>query len=108
STEDLFLDHAGFDTYNSMVRAKEIFNVKDAVVVTQAFHLSRAVYIARSKGLEATGIASDKHTYRSIGYLKFRESIANVKAFLEVTTNKAPHFLGESIPITGDSKLSYD
>ena len=108
NTENIFLDHAGFDTYSSMVRAKEVFQVTDAIIITQQFHLSRAVYIARSKGLNAYGVTSDKRRYRSVEYLKFREMIANVKAMYEIITNKSPQFLGQQIPITGDSKLSYD
>ena len=107
-TENIFLDHAGFDTYSSMVRAKEVFQVTDAIIITQQFHLSRAVYIARSKGLNAYGVTSDKRHYRSMEYLKFREMIANVKALYEIIINKSPRFLGQQIPITGDSKLSYD
>lgn len=107
-TKDIFLDHAGFDTYNSMVRAKEIFQIKDAIIVTQDFHLPRAVFIARSKGLEAYGIKADKRNYAALKRLKFRELLARVKAFAEVAIIKKPHFLGNQIPITGDSKLSYD
>jgi SanA protein len=107
-TKDIFLDHAGFDTYNSMVRAKEIFQIKDAIIVTQEFHLLRAVYIARSKGLEAYGMKADKRNYAALKRLKFRELLAKVKAFAEVSINKKPRYLGNQIPITGDSKLSYD
>jgi SanA protein len=107
-TADIFLDHAGFDTYNTMVRAIEIFEVKDAIIVTQEFHLPRAVYIARSKGLNAYGIKADKRKYVSINSLKFREIIANIKAFYELLINKKPRYLGDKIPITGDSRLSYD
>lgn len=107
-TEDIFLDHAGFDTYNSMVRAREIFQVKDAVIVSQEFHLARAVYIARKKGLEAYGVSADRRAYPSLKRLKVRELIANIKAFGELAINKSPKFLGDKIPITGDSKLSYD
>lgn len=107
-TKDIFLDHAGFDTYNSMIRAKEIFQITDAIIVSQEFHLSRAIYIARSKGLEAYGIQADKRNYSSLNRLKFRELLAKVKAFGEVTLNAKPKYLGTPIPITGDSKLSYD
>jgi len=107
-TRDVFLDHAGFDTYNSMVRAKQVFQVTDAIVVTQDFHLPRAVYLARAKGLNAFGLASDRREYRTINYLRFRELSARIKAFGEVLINKEPVFLGTPIPITGDSKLSYD
>lgn len=108
NTEDIFLDHAGFDTYSTIVRAKEVFGVERAIIVTQEFHLSRAVYIARSKGIEAYGIKADRQDYYSLVRLKIRETIAKVKAFSEVMINKKPRFLGNKIPITGDSKLSYD
>jgi SanA protein len=107
-TEDIFLDHAGFDTYNSMVRALKIFQIKEAIIVTQEFHLPRAVYIARSKGLEAYGVAADKRRYATLDNLRFRELLAKVKAFAEVSLNRQPRYLGPPIPITGDSKLSYD
>ena len=107
-TADVFLDHAGFDTYNSIVRAKEIFKVSDLIIVTQDFHLPRALYIARKKGLEAYGFVADKQKYKGIARVKFREKLALVKAFFEVTFNRSPRFLGDSIPITGDSRRSYD
>jgi SanA protein len=108
NTEDIFLDHAGFDTYNTMVRAREIFEVNDAIIVSQEFHLSRAIYIARKKGLTAYGIAADRRNYNSIGRFQFREFLANIKAFFEVLINKKPKFSGNKIPINGDSSLSYD
>lgn len=107
-TKDIFLDHAGFDTYNSMYRANYIFKIEKAIIVSQEFHLSRAVYIARKKGIEAYGIKADRQDYSSLKQLKVREKIANVKAFLEVIVNKKPKFFGPSIPITGDTSLSYD
>jgi SanA protein len=107
-TEDIFLDHAGFDTYSTMVRAGKVFLVKDVIIVSQEFHISRAVYIARSVGLNAYGIQADKQHYAGLRQLKIREVLARVKAFLEVTFHKKPRFLGNQIPITGDSKLSYD
>jgi SanA protein len=106
--QDIFLDHAGFDTYNSIVRAKEIFQVHDVIIVTQEFHLSRAIYIARKKGLDAYGCVAEITQQAPLKSLKLRESLANFKAFFEVLINRRPKFLGEKIPITGDSKLSYD
>jgi len=108
NTVDIFLDHAGFDTYSTMVRARKIFQVKDAIIVTQEFHLPRAIYIARNKGIEAYGIKADKREYAALKTLKIREALAKVKAFTEVIFNKKPKYLGDQIPITGDSKLSYD
>ena len=107
-TRDIFLDHAGFDTYNSIVRAKDIFGVNEMIIVSQEFHLRRALFIAEKKGVNAYGIVADQSNYGSLRYLKNREKLACVKAFFEVLINKNPKFRGEKIPITGDSRKSYD
>jgi len=104
----IFLDHAGFDTYSSIVRAEKVFKVKDMIIVSQAFHLPRALYIAKQKGLTAYGYVADSHSYGVMRGLKVREYFANIKAFFSVLFNINPHFLGPEIPITGDSKKSYD
>ena len=106
--EDIFMDHAGFDTYDSMARARDVFAVKSVLVVTQDFHLSRAVYIARALGLEAHGVSSDLSRYPSEPYLRTREVAARVKAFLEVNTKRKPVYLGEVIPISGDGRETHD
>ena len=107
-SNDVFLDHAGFDTYSSIVRAKEIFEVDKAIIVTQEFHLPRAIFLARSKGIDAYGIKADKRIYSSIKHSRIREIFANIKAVAELFIDKRPRFLGAKIPITGNSKLSYD
>nr|WP_299069914.1 ElyC/SanA/YdcF family protein [uncultured Allomuricauda sp.] len=107
-TMDIFLDHAGFDTYSSMYRAKEIFQVTDAIIITQKFHLPRAVYIARQMGLTAYGSVADKRDYDSINSYRSRELFANIKACFELFFNIKPKYLGDMIPITGNSELSYD
>jgi len=107
-TSDIFLDHAGFDTYNSLVRAKKVFLADRLIIVTQQFHLPRALFIARNQGIEAYGYVADKQDYPGMGKLAFREQIAWIKAIVEVTLNRSPKYLGEVIPITGDSRLSYD
>ena len=61
--EDVFMDHAGFSTYDTMYRARDVFQVRDALVVTQGFHLERAVYTARALGMDATGVAADLRPY---------------------------------------------
>ncbi len=104
---DIFLDHAGFDTYASMYRSHYIFEVDNAIVVTQNFHLPRALYIADRLGLNYIGFAADKRQYQSIENLEYRENLANLKAFWEVLTGKEPTYLGDRIPITGDSNASY-
>jgi SanA protein len=106
--EDIFLDHAGFDTYDSLYRAKEIFEVSSVIIVTQNFHLPRALYIGRELGIEVYGFSTDKHLYAGIKYNELREIFGKVKAFLDVSFHAKPKFLGEKIPIIGDSKKSWD
>lgn len=103
-SEDIFLDHAGFDTYSTMYRAREVFLVKNAIIVTQSFHLPRAIFIAQRLGINAYGISADKRDYLFKNTL--RELLANVKAFIDVLYGRVPKFLGEEIPITGDSSES--
>lgn len=96
---DIFLDHAGFDTYSSMYRASIIFKVKSVIIVTQSFHLPRSVFIARKLGIKAYGTPADQHPYRFKNNV--REVLANVKAVLDILRNRTPKYLGEEIPITG-------
>jgi len=106
--EDIFLDHAGFNTYDSMYRVKSIFRVESAVVVTQEFHLPRALYIGRSLGLNAVGVAADKYRYIGVEQYYAREIPARVKDFFCVLAGVKPHFLGEVIPVTGDPRVTHD
>jgi SanA protein len=106
--EDLFLDHAGFDTYDSVYRAKEIFQVESMTIITQEFHLYRAIYIANELQIDAIGLAADLRTYRSNVFNQVRESAARVKAVFDVVLKAKPKYLGQKIPITSDSKLSWD
>jgi len=111
SKEVVFLDHAGFSTYDSVVRASEVFQVKSAVLSTQQYHLPRAVYIARKNGIEAYGIAADQRNYPKSEMMRYilREWLARVKDFFYVNILKPePVYLGAVIPITGGSDSSYD
>lgn len=107
--EDIFLDHAGFSTYDSMYRARDIFQVKSAVVITQRFHLPRAVFTANQMGIEAAGLVADRHTYPGEAYYELREILARNKAFLQLFILKSsPKYLGPVIPITGDGRSTWD
>jgi SanA protein len=108
--EDIFMDHAGFNTYDSMYRARDVFEVKDLVIVTQEFHINRAVYIARALGLDAVGFAvnQDRFGKRGLRLWKSREYLARVKAFFAVQVKAKPRYLGEKIPITGDGRATWD
>jgi SanA protein len=92
--EAIVMDHAGFDTYSSMWRAKNVFGVSRVVVVTQQFHLARAVWLARSLGMEAEGSAADRHLYRGIAWLQVREVVSRTKAYVDVKVGRTPRFAG--------------
>ncbi len=106
--QNVFLDHAGFSTYESAYRAKEVFQVEKSVFVTQKYHLYRAVYNARKNGIEAYGVASDEYEWPGMWYYKLRESLAIVKDFFGCMFNVKPTYLGEAIPVSGTSELSHD
>jgi vancomycin permeability regulator SanA len=96
----VFMDHAGFDTYSTMYRARDVFLVRKALVVTQEFHLLRALYIGDRLGLEVAGVASDPRVYDRADYYRLREYLARVKAFIECEiTRPLPRFLGDPIPL---------
>ena len=102
--KDIFLDHAGFNTYSSMYRARDIFLTKKIIVVSQSFHVPRAVYIARALGIEAYGIDADQGYYLMKNYA--REVVADLKATFDLIIKTQPKYLGEEIPITGDGRIS--
>ena len=100
----IFLDHAGFDTYSSMYRARDVFEVRSLTVVTQDFHLPRALFVARHLGVETYGyIAAGEGTAGE--YL--REIPASGKALLNLVTRRVPKYLGDVIPITGDGSTTW-
>ncbi len=106
----IFLDHAGFSTYDSMYRARDIFGIHKVIIVTQGYHLYRAVYIARALGLEAYGVAADgpDHSFLSDLRNQVRESLARVKDFVICIIEPESTYLGEAIPISGSAELSDD
>ena len=108
SSQDVFMDHAGFSTYESMCRAKEIFQAKKIIVVTQEYHLYRALYIAESLGLEAYGVAADYRRYHGQTGRDVREMLARVKDFGTSLFKPKPTYLGKAIPIWGDGNLTND
>jgi SanA protein len=98
--QDVFEDHAGFDTWATMVRARSIFGVRDAVVVTQGFHMPRALYLADAAGIEATGLTADLHEWGFQGDKSaVREVLSRVKALVDVTLD-TPAMAGPKTPIS--------
>ena len=107
-TDDIFMDHAGFSTYESIYRAKEVFQAKKILIVTQEYHLYRALYIADQLGLEAYGVSSDYRTYVGQFMRDAREVLARVKDCAVCIFKPEPTFLGEAIPVWGDGDLTND
>lgn len=106
SSEDIFTDHAGFSTYDSMYRARDIFKCKKVIIVTQKYHLYRALYIAEALGLEAYGVAADSRKYTGQWTRDIREIVARTKDCFMTAFNVPPVVLGDTIPISGDGNLS--
>ena len=107
-SEDIFMDHAGFSTYESMYRAKDVFEANKVVIVTQKYHLYRALYIAKQLGIEAYGVNSDPRKYVGSTYREAREIIARDKDFIKCIFKPQPKYLGETIPVNGDGNITND
>ncbi len=105
---DIFMDHAGFSTYESLYRAKEIFRAKKIVIVSQEYHLHRALYIADALGLEAYGVGADYRRYRGQIGRELREVLARCKDMIYCILKPEPTFLGETIPISGNGDITND
>lgn len=104
--DNVFMDHAGFSTYESMYRARDVFEVKSMLVVTQTYHLYRAVYNARKLGLDAYGYKAEHLLYPEINNI--REAAARVKDFVWCIFKPEPTYLGEAIPISSSGALTDD
>ncbi|MGN9154818.1 SanA/YdcF family protein [Bariatricus sp. HCP3S3_E12] len=107
-SEYVFMDHAGFSTYDSLYRARDVFQARKVIIVTQKYHLYRALYIARSLGLDAWGVSADTRRYRGQSQRDFREILARDKDFFVSVFKPLPKYLGDTIPITGNGDLTND
>lgn len=107
---DVFMDHAGFSTYESLYRARDIFQANRIIIVTQQYHLQRAVFIAREMGMDAYGVASDRHDYGPVMVkYRLREMVARNKDYwMAAVIKPEPTFLGEAIPVFGDGSATDD
>ncbi len=105
---DIFMDHAGFSTYESMYRARDIFCAEKVIIVSQRYHLPRALYVAEKLGLEAYGVPAKEAEYRGQAYREFREILARTKDFCTAVVQPLPKYLGEEIPISGNGDLTND
>lgn len=107
-SENIFMDHAGFSTYESIYRAKDIFEAKKVVIVTQEYHLYRALYIANQLGLEAYGVGADPRQYVGAAYRELREILARDKDFIKCIFKPEPTYLGDTIPVSGNGDITND
>lgn len=104
----IFMDHAGLSTYDSMYRAKEIFGVEKMVIVTQKYHLYRAIYIANQLGIDAYGVPAEEIHYAGQESRNAREVLARIKDFFVTVIKPDASIMGEVIPISGDGNITND
>lgn len=106
SAEDIFLDHAGFSTYDSVYRAKNIFGAENIIIVSQKYHLYRALYISEKLDVKAAGVSANLNTYG--GQLKrdIREIIARDKDFFKCIVKPEAEIMGDKIPLDGDGSIT--
>ncbi|MGN0492402.1 MAG: vancomycin high temperature exclusion protein [Acutalibacteraceae bacterium] len=105
---DIFMDHAGFSTYETVYRAREIFEADSIIIVSQKYHLYRALYISEKLGVKAVGVSADLNTYRGQTKRDLREILARDKDFFKCIFKPEPTYLGEKIPVSGDGNLTND
>jgi SanA protein len=104
--EAVFMDHGGVDTYSSMWRARHVFGARRIIVVTQRFHLPRAVWVARSFGMEAEGRPADHRRYRGLVWQQVREIGSRTKAFVDVERSRTPRHKGGAFDLSGDGRVT--
>ena len=105
---DIFMDHAGFSTYDTIYRAREIFEADSVIVVSQKYHLYRALYIAKSLGVKAFGVSADLNTYGGQAKRELREILARDKDFFKCIFKPRPTYLGDKIPVSGNGNITND
>lgn len=107
-SEDIFMDHAGFSTYETMYRAADIFGIKKAVIVTQQYHLYRSMYSAGAYGIECYGVDAGASNYIVNPKYYPREVLAQAKDFWQCMFRVKPTFLGDKIDIRGNGEVTLD
>lgn len=105
-SEDIFCDHAGFSTYESMYRAKYVFGCQRIVVATQTYHLYRALWSAKSLGMQATGVPSDYHEYQKQLQYDIREVPARTKDFFKALFRMPSTYVGDAISLDQDGDVT--
>jgi len=96
---DIQADYAGLRTYDTCYRAHHVFEVDEAILVTQAFHLPRAIFTCRQLGIDVSGVQADLRPYRASRWYEFRETVATSRALWDIFRRKPPQILGDTIPL---------
>jgi vancomycin permeability regulator SanA len=107
-SEDVFMDHAGFSTYESLYRARDVFLAEKVLIVTQKYHLYRALYFADKLGLEGAGVKADIRLFPQQAAYDRREFLARNKDFFYTLLRPEPTYLGDAIPVTGNGDQTND
>ena len=107
-SNNIFMDHAGFSTYDSVYRAKEIFLANKIIIVTQQFHLYRSLYIAKQLKLDAVGVSATLRDYSGSVKFEIREILARDKDFVKSIFKPEPKYLGDTISVFGDGNVTND
>ena len=105
-TTKIYIDYAGFDSYSTMYRAKYIFNVDTAILVSQKYHLNRCVYLGDKLGIKSFGYSADRGAYPGYKYYAFREKLSVTKAVLDIMRNRKPKYLGKQVDVNGKSNYT--
>lgn len=106
--EDIFMDHAGFSTYDSVYRAKNVFEADNIIIVSQRYHLYRALYVSEKLGVKACGVSANLNKYGGQLKREIREILARDKDFFKCISKPEPAFLGDKIPVSGDGRTTKD
>lgn len=107
-SDNIFMDHAGFSTYDTIYRAKEIFLCDKVLIITQEFHIFRSLYIAKKLDLEAEGVSATLRHYSEENKFELREILARNKDFVKTIFKPKPKYLGDTIPVFGDGDITND
>lgn len=107
-TTKIYLDYAGFDSFSTMYRAKHIFKVDTAILVTQKYHLNRCIYIGDQLGVKSYGFSANKGRYLGYKYYSFREKLSITKSVFDIVRNRKPKYLGKTIDINGANNYTKD
>lgn len=105
-TSKIYIDYAGFDSYSTMYRAKHIFKVDTAILVSQKYHLNRCVYLGDKLGVKSYGYSADRGIYPGLKYYSFREKLSITKSVFDVLRNRKPKYLGETVDVKGPNNYT--